>query len=59
MAADLVRASGLFVATAVAETLGCYLPSLWLRHGRLWDLIGVLVALLGMAIIVLGHARPS
>ena len=24
----------LFVATAVAEILGCYLPYLWLRHGK-------------------------
>ncbi len=24
----------LFVATAVAEILGCYLPYLWLRRGR-------------------------
>jgi small multidrug resistance family-3 protein len=111
--ADLVRASGLFAVTAVVEILGCYLPYLWLRHGRSvwlllpgamslalfawllslhpgpagrtyaaygavyvaaavvwlaivegqrpdrWDLIGVIVALLGMAIIVVGHARPS
>jgi small multidrug resistance family-3 protein len=32
--ADLVRAGGLFVVTAVAEIVGCYLPYLWLRHGR-------------------------
>ena len=25
---------GLFVATAVAEIVGCYLPYLWLRQGR-------------------------
>ncbi|MGH7304585.1 MAG: YnfA family protein [Candidatus Rokuibacteriota bacterium] len=30
---DLVRVSGLFVVTAVAEILGCYLAYLWLRHG--------------------------
>ena len=25
---------GLFVFTALAEIVGCYLPYLWLRHGR-------------------------
>ena len=113
MTGGLVRVSGLFVVTAVAEILGCYLAYLWLRHGRSgwlllpgaaslarfawllalhpglagrtyaaygavyvatavlwlaivegqgpdrWDVIGVAVSLVGMAIIVLGHARPS
>jgi hypothetical protein len=31
---DLVRVSGLFVVTAVAEIFGCYLAYLWLRCGR-------------------------
>jgi len=30
----IVRATLLFVATALAEILGCYLPWLWLREGR-------------------------
>jgi small multidrug resistance family-3 protein len=30
----LLRAAGLFVITAVAEILGCYLPFLWLRRGK-------------------------
>ena len=107
----LLRVAGLFVVTAAAEILGCYLVYLWLRAGRpwwvllpaavslalfawllslhpgpagrtyaaygavyvatavawlalvdgqrpdVWDLSGVGVSLLGMAIIVLGHAR--
>jgi len=28
------RTFALFVLTALAEILGCYLPYLWLRHGR-------------------------
>lgn len=113
MLGDLARVSALFVVTAVAEILGCYLTYLWLRHSRSgwllipaaaslalfawslalhpgpagrtyaaygavyvaiaiawlavvegqrpdrWDVIGVAVSLAGMAIIVLGHARPS
>jgi small multidrug resistance family-3 protein len=30
----LLRTLGLFVLTAVAEVVGCYLPYLWLREGR-------------------------
>ncbi len=29
-----VRTFALFVVTALAEILGCYLPALWLRQGR-------------------------
>ncbi|WP_141619040.1 YnfA family protein [Myxococcus sp. AB036A] len=107
----LLYAFGLFVVTAVAEVVGCYLPYLWLRQGKsplllvpaagslaafawlltlhptgaartyaayggvyiavalvwlwlvegerptTWDLVGALVAILGMAIIVLGPRR--
>ncbi|MDW8260158.1 MAG: YnfA family protein [Gammaproteobacteria bacterium] len=36
----------LFVATAVAEIVGCYLPYLWLRHGRsAWLLLPAAAAL--------------
>ncbi|XXU02588.1 YnfA family protein [Sorangium sp. So ce834] len=30
----LLRARGLFVITALAEIVGCYLPYLWLRQGK-------------------------
>jgi small multidrug resistance family-3 protein len=107
----LLRAFGLFVVTALAEVIGCYLPYLWLREGRsalllipaagslalfawlltlhptgaartyaayggvyiavalgwlwgvegerptAWDIAGALVAISGMAIIVLGPRR--
>ncbi|RKH61054.1 YnfA family protein [Corallococcus aberystwythensis] len=107
----LLRALGLFVLTAVAEVVGCYLTYLWLREGRsplllvpaavslaafawlltlhptgaartyaayggvyiavalawlwavegerpsTWDIVGALVALTGMAIIVLAPRR--
>lgn len=29
-----LKTIGLFVATAVAESLGCYLPYLWLKEGK-------------------------
>ncbi|MEO6026816.1 MAG: YnfA family protein [Candidatus Binatia bacterium] len=30
----MIRTTLLFALTAVAEIVGCYLPYLWLRHGR-------------------------
>ena len=30
----IIRTTLLFVATAAAEIVGCYLPYLWLRHDR-------------------------
>jgi small multidrug resistance family-3 protein len=30
----LLRSAALFVLTALAEILGCYLPYLWLRQGK-------------------------
>jgi small multidrug resistance family-3 protein len=30
----VVKTVALFVATAIAEIVGCYLPYLWLRHGK-------------------------
>lgn len=30
----LLQALGLFVLTALAELVGCYLPYLWLREGK-------------------------
>ena len=29
----------LFIATAIAEIIGCYLPYLWLRKGAAWWLL--------------------
>ena len=29
-----LKTLGLFIATALAEIVGCYLPSLWLREGK-------------------------
>jgi small multidrug resistance family-3 protein len=36
----LAKTFGLFVLTAVAEIVGCYLPYLWLKkHGSVWLLV--------------------
>jgi small multidrug resistance family-3 protein len=31
---DLLRTFGLFVVTALAEIIGCYLPYLWFKQGK-------------------------
>jgi small multidrug resistance family-3 protein len=37
---ELVKIAALFVFTAIAEIVGCYLPYLWLRQGKsVWLLI--------------------
>ncbi|MBZ4408200.1 YnfA family protein [Myxococcus faecalis] len=37
---SFARALGLFILTALAEIIGCYLPYLWLRQGRsVWWLV--------------------
>lgn len=43
---DILRTFGLFVATALAEIVGCYLPYLWLKQGRsAWLLLPAAVSL--------------
>lgn len=47
---DLAKAFALFVATAIAEIVGCYLPYLWLKKaGPAWLL---LPAALSLAVFV-------
>jgi small multidrug resistance family-3 protein len=42
----LLYTTMLFTLTALAEILGCYLPYLWLRHGRsVWLLLPAAVSL--------------
>ena len=56
----ILRPFGLFIATAVAELVGCYLPCLWLQPGgSAWLLVpaAASLALLGMGIIVGGGWR--
>jgi small multidrug resistance family-3 protein len=42
----ILKTLGLFVATAVAEIVGCYLPYLWLKkNGSPWLLVPALASL--------------
>jgi len=31
---DIIKTLGLFIVTALAEIIGCYLPYLWLKQGK-------------------------
>ncbi|MEH6482790.1 MULTISPECIES: YnfA family protein [Pseudomonas] len=41
-----LKTIGLFVVTALAEIIGCYLPYLWLKQGKsIWLLLPALLSL--------------
>ncbi|AUR53168.1 YnfA family protein [Aquella oligotrophica] len=41
-----MKTLGLFFLTAIAEILGCYLPTLWLNHGKsVWLLLPAIISL--------------
>jgi len=43
---NLIATAGLFVATAIAEIVGCYLPYLWLKdRAPVWVLLPAAAAL--------------
>lgn len=50
----------LFVATALAEVLGCYLPNLWLKQGRsAWLLVPAALSLALFAWLLTLHATAA
>lgn len=43
---EILKAFGLFVVTALAEIVGCYLPYLWLKQGKsVWLLVPAALSL--------------
>lgn len=50
----------LFVLTAVAEIVGCWLPYLWLRQGKsVWLLLPAAVALAAFVLLLSLHPAAS
>ena len=50
----------LYLATAIAEIVGCYLPYLWLKQGRsAWLLVPAAASLALFAWLLTLHAAPS
>lgn len=53
---ELLRTFGLFVVTALAEIIGCYLPYLWLKEGKsIWLLVPAMFALAAFAWLLTLH----
>ena len=49
----------LFLVTALAEIVGCYLPSLWLSHGKsAWLLVPGALSLAAFAWLLSLHPTP-
>ena len=52
----VLRTVGLFALTAMAETVGCYLPFLWLRRGQpAWLLVPAALSLAAFAWLLTLH----
>lgn len=56
----MVKTLGLFVVTALAEIIGCYLPWLWLRkEGSAWVLVPAAASLALFAWLLTLHPAAS
>ncbi|MGF6526007.1 YnfA family protein [Variovorax sp. PvP013] len=57
---DALKTLALFVATALAEIVGCYLPYLWLRQDRsAWLLLPAALALAAFAWLLTLHPAAA
>lgn len=57
---DYLRTLALFVATAIAEIVGCYLPYLWLRQGRsVWLLAPAALSLAAFVWLLSLHPQAA
>ncbi len=57
---DALKTLGLFVATALAEIVGCYLPYLWLKQGKsAWLLVPAAASLALFAWLLTLHPTAA
>lgn len=57
---ELIKVLGLFVVTAVAEIVGCYLPYLWMKEGRsVWLLVPAALSLAAFAWLLTLHPHAA
>lgn len=57
---DVLKTFGLFIVTALAEIIGCYLPYLWLEQGRsAWLLVPAAFALAAFAWLLTLHPQAA
>ena len=56
----MLNTLGLFVITAIAEIVGCYLPYLWLKQGKsIWLLVPAALSLALFAWLLLLHPTAA
>ncbi|WP_110687910.1 YnfA family protein [Salinicola aestuarinus] len=56
----MIKTLALFLATAVAEILGCYLPYLWLKQGKsAWLLVPAAASLALFVWLLTLHPSPA
>lgn len=56
----IVKTFGLFMLTALAEIIGCYLPYLWLKKGAsIWLLLPAAVSLAAFAWLLSLHPHAA
>ena len=57
---EFVRTAGLFILTAIAEIVGCYLPYLWLKQGKpLWLLLPAALSLAAFVWLLTLHPQAA
>lgn len=57
---EILKTFGLFVVTALAEIVGCYLPYLWLKEGRsVWLLLPASASLMAFAWLLTLHPHAE
>ena len=57
---ELLKVLGLFVLTALAEIVGCYLPYLWLKQGHsIWLLLPAALCLSAFAWLLTLHPQAA
>jgi small multidrug resistance family-3 protein len=57
---EFFKTVGLFVVTAVAEIVGCYLPGLWLnKGGSAWLLVPAALSLAAFAWLLTLHPQAA
>lgn len=57
---ELLKTSALFVGTAIAEIIGCYLPYLWLKkNGSAWLLLPAALSLALFAWLLTLHPTAA
>ncbi len=57
---EILRTVGLFILTAIAEIVGCYLPYLWVKEGRTaWLLVPAALSLAAFAGLLTLHPHAA